>query len=191
MIGPTFTAVYDASVLYPAPLRDLLMHLALTQLFRARWSNDIHSEWIEAVLRDRSDLVREQLERTRELMDSNVLDCVVTGYESLIEGLELPDPGDRHVLAAAIRVSASVIVTHNLKDFPQHCLEPLGIEAQHPDEFVVHLLDLSPGAVCSAVRRQRMNLRRPPFSVDQFLATLQRQRLPETVARLRSFRELI
>lgn len=191
MIGPTFTAVYDASVLYPAPLRDLLMHLALTQLFRARWSADIHAEWMEAVLRDRPDLARAQLERTRELMDSNVLDCVVTGHQSLIAGLDLPDPDDRHVLAAAIRASASVIVTHNLKDFPQQRLGPYGIEAQHPDEFVVHLLDLSPGLVCAAVRRQRSNLRRPPFSVDEFLATLERQRLPETVARLRSFEELI
>lgn len=191
MIGPTFTAVYDACVLYPAPLRDLLMHLALTDLFRARWTADIHNEWMDAVRRNRTDLSQAQLERTRELMDRHVRDCVVTGYESLIEGLKLPDQDDRHVLAAAIRSSASVIVTFNLKDFPRDCLDPFDVEAQHPDEFVVHLLDLAPGLVCSAIRQQRNSLRRPPLSTQSFLTALERQRLPETVARLRSFAGLL
>ena len=107
----SFTALYDACTLYPAPLRDLLMHLALTDLFRARWSDQIHDEWISSVLEDRPDLRREQLERTRELMNAHVRDGLVTGYEDLIDGLTLPDPEDRHVLAAAIRGSASVIGT--------------------------------------------------------------------------------
>lgn len=128
----TFTALYDACVLYPAPLRDLLMQLALTDLFRARWTDQIHDEWIRNVLENRPDLKPEQLERTRELMNAHVRDSLVTGYESLIENLELPDPDDRHVLAAAIRTRASVIVTFNLTDFPAEVLEPLGIESQHP-----------------------------------------------------------
>ena len=85
-----FTVVYDAKVLYPAPLRDLLMRLALTDLFRAKWTDDIHDEWICNVLAARPDLTREQLERTRELMNANVRDCVVEGYQNLIPGLELP-----------------------------------------------------------------------------------------------------
>ena len=97
----TFTALYDACVLYPAPLRDLLLRLALTDLFRARWSNEIHDEWIRNVLANRPDLKREQLERTRELMNSNVRDSVVSDYEDLIDGLQLPDQGDRHVSAGA------------------------------------------------------------------------------------------
>ena len=147
-----FTAVYDASVLYPAPLRDLLMRLALTDLFRARWTEDIHEEWIRSLLEARPDLRREQLERTRELMNANVRDCLVAGYRSLIPGLELPDPDDRHVLAAAIRASASVIVTFNLRDFPAAQLEQYGAEAQHPDEFVVHLVGLNQAKVCAAAR---------------------------------------
>ena len=107
----TFTALYDACVLYPAPLRDLLMRLALTDLFRARWTDAIHEEWIRNVLANRSDLKREQLERTRDLMNAHVRDCLVTGHENLIEGLNLPGPDDRHVLAAAIRAGAGVIVT--------------------------------------------------------------------------------
>jgi hypothetical protein len=65
-----FTVIYDACVLYRAPLRDLLMRLALTDLYRARWSDQIHDEWISAVLRNRPDLSRQQLERTRSLMNA-------------------------------------------------------------------------------------------------------------------------
>src|SRR5579863_9090922 len=135
----TFTALYDACVLYPAPLRDLLMHLAMADLFRARWTDRIHDEWIRSVLANRPDLRREQLERTRRLMNAHILDCVVTGYEHLIDRLKLPDPNDRHVLAAAIRAGADVIVTMNLDDFPVKVLGPYGIEPQHPDVFVLHL----------------------------------------------------
>jgi len=94
--------LFDSCVLYPAPLRDLLMWLAIADLFQARWSERIHQEWIGNVLEHRSDLKREQLERTRALMDAKVEDCLVTGYEPLIDRLSLPDPDDRHVLAAAV-----------------------------------------------------------------------------------------
>src|SRR5437763_11557894 len=140
-IVATFTAFYDANVLYPAELRNLLMHLALTGLFRARWSPDVHEEWISNLLKKRPDLTRDKLERTRMLMDKNAVDALVTGYEDLIPALHLPDPDDRHVLAAAIRGHADVIVTMNLRDFPSNAITPFRIEAQHPDEFVLHLLD--------------------------------------------------
>lgn len=187
----TFTALYDACVLYPAPLRDFLMRLALTDLYRARWTDRIHDEWIEALLDRRPDLDRESLERTRALMNSNVRDCLVTGYESLIDALTLPDPDDRHVLAAAIRTRAHVIVTFNLDDFPENYLEQYGIAAQHPDEFITHLLDLSPAAVCAAAKRQREALQNPPKSVDDFLSALAKQRLPETVMRLAEYEHLL
>jgi len=74
------------------------------------------------------------------LMDQHATDALVTGYEELIDGLHLPDPDDRHVLAAAIRGRADVIVTCNLKDFPAGALKSYGIEAQHPDEFLLNLL---------------------------------------------------
>jgi predicted nucleic acid-binding protein len=187
----TFTAIFDSCVLYPAPLRDLLMRLAVADLFRARWTDQIHDEWMRSVLADRPDLTRGQLERTRQLMNAHVRDSLVTGYEALVGGLTLPDPDDRHVLAAAIQTRAAVIVTFNLKDFPEAILRPLGIEAQHPDEFLVHLLDLSPASVCAAVKRQRLALKRPPKSVDQLLAVLEQQQLPESVSRLKEFAELL
>ena len=186
-----FVAVYDACVLYPAPLRDLLLHLALTDLYRARWSERIHDEWMRSVLASRPDLSAEKLERTRSLMDSAIPDCLVTGFEGLIEHVSLPDPDDRHVLAAAIRCQAGVIVTYNTRDFPAERLLPYGIEAQHPDEFVSHLFDLSPAAVCSAVRDQRQFLNNPPQSVRELLDTFLSLGLPGTVAALESMQELL
>ena len=100
-----FTAFNDANVLYPAELRNLLMHLALTGLFRAKWSADVHEEWISNLLQKRPDLTRDKLERTRMLMDQHAVDALVTGYEDLIPDLQLPDPGDRHVLERLLFVA--------------------------------------------------------------------------------------
>jgi len=186
-----FTVVYDACVLYPAALRDFLMHLAITNLFRARWTEMIHEEWIRNVLRDRPDLTAHQLARTRQLMDENVLDCLVTGYESLVPSLSLPDLNDRHVLAAAIRCNANSIITFNTKDFPKESLEPFGIEAFHPDEFVLSQLCRAPSVVCSAAKRQRVNLRNPPKNVDECLNCFSQQGLLLTSKELRKYKNLI
>lgn len=110
-----FTAIYDACVLYPAPLRDFLMWLGLSGRFRARWTTQIHDEWKRSLLQNRPDLTSEQLDRTSALMDVAIPDALVTGHESLIPGLTLPDLDDRHVLAAAIRCGASVIVTFGVR----------------------------------------------------------------------------
>ena len=181
----TFTAFYDANVLYPAELRNLLMHLALTGLFRAKWSADVHEEWISALLEKRPDLTRDKLERTRALMDLHAVYALVTGYEDLIPGLRLPDPNDRHVLAAAIRGQANVIVTMNLRDFPADVVGAFGIETQHPDEFVLHLLDLAPGAVMAAAESHRQSLKNPPCTMDEYLETLGRQGLAKSASALR------
>ncbi len=186
-----FTALFDACVLHPAPLRDLLMHLALTDLFRAKWTDAIHDEWMRSVLECRPDLSREQLQRTRKLMDAHVRDCLVTGYEDLIPALVLPDPDDRHVLAAAIRSGADVIVTYNLSDFPPESLTKWGITPLHPDEFIFHLIDLAAPLVCIAAKRHRESLKNPPKTVDEYLGTLERQALARTVSELRPFAELI
>lgn len=187
---PAFTALFDACVLYPAPLRDLLMRLATTELFRARWSAAIHEEWIAAILATRPEL-HVQLARTRELMDAHVMDALVIGYEPLTETLHLPDPGDRHVLAAAITGRADLIVTKNLRDFPADRLAPFGIRAQHPDAFVRSLLELDETTTLAAVARHRASLRHPLKSVDDYLDTLLVQELAETVEVLRCHRERI
>lgn len=187
----SFTVVYDACVLYPARVRDFLIRLAGTNLVRARWTQDIHEEWITNLLQRRQDLSRDQLEYTRQLMDDAVLDCLVEGYASLVPALQLPDPGDRHVLAAAIRCNAQAIVTYNLRDFPAAQLEPYRIEAQHPDVFALHLYDLNPGAVIAAARSQRQALLNPPESVEEFLQGLLDAGFTETVSQLREIQELL
>jgi hypothetical protein len=177
--------LYDACVLYPAPLRDLLMRLALADLFQARWTDEIHDEWIRNVLADRPDVTPASLARCRKLMDEHVPDCLITGYETLIPTLFLPDPDDHHVLAAAIHGGAEAIVTFNLGDFPASHLGPYHIEAIHPDDFVVRLWEESAEVVLGVVRLQRTGLRRPPKTVAEYLATLEQCRLVATAVRLR------
>jgi hypothetical protein len=185
------TAIYDANILYPAPLRDLFIRLAQAGLVRARWTEAIHDEWMRNVIKDRPELTAERLARTRSLMNEAVRDCLVIGYEGLINSLKLPDPDDRHVVAAAIHAEAEVIVTFNLKDFPASALAGHGIQAIHPDEFLVSLLDAAPEPVCSAVKRQREGLRNPPKSAEELLATLENQGLARTVARLKPFIDVL
>ena len=188
---PILTAFLDASVMYPAPMRDFLMQLALIDVFKVKWSEQVHREWIEAVLRNRPDLTRVQLERTRELMNIHIEDALVDDFEHLIGGLLLPDPNDRHVLAAAIKGRAAFIITFNLKDFPRSVLSSFDIEAQHPDAFILRLMDIAPLDVVLAASEQRRNLKNPPKSVFDYLVTLERQGLTGTVARLRAYAALI
>ncbi len=177
--------IYDACVLYPAPLRDLLIRLARTDLFRARWTDLILDECFRNILEGRPELRPEMLARTRELMIRAVPDCLVAGYEPLIDGLQLPDPDDRHVLATAIRAAAQTIVTANLRDFPEAALRRYGIEALHPDDFVLDLLDLAPGAVTTVLVEQAAGLKSPPVTVPELLDTLRNQGLVRSVAKLR------
>ena len=186
-----FTAVFDACVLYPAPLRDFLMWLGLSGRFRARWSQDIHEEWKRNLLLNRPDLARAQLDRTSDLMDRAIPDGLVDGYEELIKGLTLPDPDDRHVLAAAIRCGASVIVTFNQRDFPAELLASYGMESQHPDEFGDNLFDLDAAAVVAAAQRQRAQLKNPPIDVDRYLEILFRQGLVQTTKALATYRSIL
>jgi hypothetical protein len=185
-----FSVIYDACVLYPAPLRDCLMRLALTDLFKARWTDRIHAEWIGALLGE-GKFSEARLIAVRDLMDAHVRDAKVTGYESLIDTLQLPDPDDRHVLAAAIRCNADAIVTFNLKDFPDDALAPYEIDVIHPDDFIYYQLDMAPARCCEALRKQREALRNPALTVDDFLAVLQKQQLPQTVSKLREYAEFL
>ena len=185
-----FTAFFDACVFYPAPLRDLLLRLASTNLFRTRWSAEVQEEWVRSLIADRPELA-DKLGRTRELMEKAIPDAEVTGYQGLIPSLNLPDPDDRHVLAAAVVGRADVIVTLNLRDFPESQLQPLGIEAQHPDVFVRHVLDVDLPVALTAVKAHRESLRRPALAPDDYLAMLGRQGLVETVTFLRRWNGLI
>jgi hypothetical protein len=178
-------AFLDASVLYSAPIRDFLMHLAVRGLYQARWSDRVQEEWTTALLRNRRDLTAAPLQRTRQLMDHHINDALVGGYEHIVGQLALPDADDRHVLAAAIHGGANVIVTINLRDFPADTLKAYGITALHPDAFISRLLEDQPDGVVTAFRQLHRNLEDPPLSMDELLAGFARIGLVETVAELR------
>lgn len=186
-----YTAVCDACVLYPAPLRDFLMWLALSGCFRARWNMQIHDEWKRNLLLNRTDLTQEQLDRTSALMDQAIPDGLVTGHQGLIADLVLPDPDDRHVLAAAIHCNAGIIVTFNEKDFPAAALSSFGIEAQHPDLFIENLFNLDTAVVVIAAQRQRAQLKNPPIEVNRYIDMLLRLGLVQTVKLLSTFQAIL
>ncbi|MGL4243459.1 MAG: PIN domain-containing protein [Beijerinckiaceae bacterium] len=185
------TALLDASVLYPAPLRDVLLQLAAADLYRARWTEAIHDEWINALLRNEPHRNRDALERTRTMMNTAALDALVDGYEALIPTLVLPDPNDRHVFAAAITGGCDTIVTANLKDFPAATLEPHGVRAQHPDAFLRLQLDRTPDNFCAAIRTVRARLKNPAYPAERYLKILEGQGLHDTAAALRTMQAAI
>lgn len=125
-------------------------------------------------------------------MNGAIDDCLVTNFEPLIESITgLPDADDRHVVAAAIRCNASVIVTFNLKDFPEIALDAWGLEAQHPDEFVENLFDLHPAQVLGAVQSMRRALRNPSLTVDDLFGILLRAGLAQTVKCLERYKGML
>ena len=178
------SAIIDACVLYSAPVRDLVVRLAQAGLFQARWSDEIHDEWMRNLLKNNPRVSRERLERTRSLLDAALRDCVVMGFSPLVDSLTLPDPDDRHVLAAAIHAGAGMILTFNLLDFPCESLAPHGVVARHPDALFCDLLDAAMEDFCAAARAQRMALKNPPMTIEQFLAKLADVGLRQTAARL-------
>jgi len=179
------SAAFDACVFYSASLRDFLLRLAEDKLVDPFWSEEIQKEWIDSLLQNRPNLKRENLERTCREMDFHFPRSLVRGYESILPGLTLPDPNDRHVLAVAIRMKTKYIVTFNLKDFPKTILQSYGIVAVSPDHFIFQLIQESPYFVLRTVKRHRLGLTRPPKTVDEYLATLEKQGLSRTVAFLR------
>jgi predicted nucleic acid-binding protein len=182
-------AVYDANVLYPAHLRDLLMRLAVSDLVRPHWSEEIHEEWMRNVHTDYPDVTWEDLKYTRREMDRALPDACAEGYRGLVEDLSLPDLGDRHILAVAIHVGADYIVTFNLGDFPERRLDPHGVEAVDPDELISLLTNRVPESVIEVAAQHRASLRKPPLSPDEYLQALRNGRMEKTADWLASRRE--
>lgn len=167
------------------------MNLVGEGMFHPRWSADIHDEWMRNVVKNMPQLALSRLERTRTLMDTFVPDAIVAGYSHLIDQLELPDPDDRHVLAAAIKSGAQAIVTFNLRDFPPAILQAFGILAIHPDDFLVDSFNENPNATCRAMKKHRLSLKNPPKTVHEYLESFDRQNLPRIRLTLETFKELL
>ena len=175
-------AVLDANVLHSYPLTLLLLELAVAGIYRPVWSEAIHEEWIRSVIRARPGISREQLVRRRRAMDAALPQAKVSGYESLISSLSLPDPDDRHVLAVALGAGATKIVTFNLRYFPDRALAPFHIIALHPDEFICDLLEKNPGIAEKVVGEMLERQERPPRTFRGLAETLEKLGLPRSAA---------
>jgi predicted nucleic acid-binding protein len=184
----TCVVVYDANVLYGNTLRDMLIRVARTRLVQAKWSDRILDEALENLAARRPDIERAKLDRLRTLMNAAVPDSLVTGYEPLIEGLKLPDPDDRHVLAAAIKCHAAMIITWNLTDFPAESLQPWQLEAKSPDGFLLEQISIDDRRVWACVQQIADSRRNPPETAEDVLDALERAGIVESVAALRSGR---
>lgn len=183
-----FIAILDACVLYPAPLRDLLLSLADHGLYKPKWSGLIQDEWSRNLLLNRPDLNKRQLELTIEVMNDAFPDSNVDKFDSLIPGIKLPDPDDRHVVAAAIRSKADVIVTYNLKDFPKSIENEYDIEIQHPDEFLCNVYDLHSIKAKEAFIKMVKRLKNPPKSQSEVLEILSKSDLKRIIEKLKDVR---
>ncbi len=178
------SVLYDANVLYSVTICDILIELAISGSFHAKWTDAIHREWIENLIKNRPDLSRARLERRRKKMDVAVRECLVVNYEHHIPNLTLPDLGDRHVLAAAIEAKCKYIITINLGDFPVNTLSLYGIKALHPDTFICELFESRPTITLMAFRNVRSRLVNPPYTPVEYLNNLHQQDLIDTAEKL-------
>lgn len=177
--------VYDASVLYPQYLRDLLLRLAIKGIVRALWTDQIVSEMLAARLKHRPDLDPDKLERLRGLINNAVDDCLIEGYEPLIEQVRLRDPSDRHVVAAAIYAKADLIVAND-KDFTAEDLAVWSITPKTADDFVLDCIDADPTRVWACVEEIAASHTAPPETAEDVLSRLEHGGLLRSVAALRS-----
>jgi hypothetical protein len=179
LTGARFIVLLDASALFSIRVTNLVLDVAKRGVFQVRWSDAIHDEWTRALVGKKPGTDPAGIARRRQVMDQSFPDALVTGFEHLVDSLKLPDADDRHVLAAAIASRADVIVTFNVKHFPPEQLAPFGLEAQHPDDFLMHQMGLAPVIFWEAAKAVRQRLHKPPQSPDEFLKALIRAGLPQ------------
>ena len=187
-----YTALLDACVLFPLAVCDALMSVAATGIYAAKWTRRIDEEWTRN-LEAYKGLPPGTFDLRRDQMRLACPDWEVTAeaWQPLEAALDLPDPGDRHVLAAALAGHADCIVTSNLVDFPSTKLEPMGIDVLHPDAFLLAQLELDPFRVLPAFRDMRRRLRNPAMDAMAFTQALQRNGLVETADYLHQAADLI
>lgn len=165
-----FTCVLDTNVIYPIEIRDLLFWFAFYELFTPKWSKHIFDEW-EDVMK-RKGVSKEEIKKRSNVANLAFPDALVVNYEPLISGLKLPDEKDRHVLAAAIKTNANVIVTNNLKDFPEVYLASFGLVAKSADDFIADIIDLNHEKALEAFRKLVLNRTNPDLDEYEVLDNL-------------------
>ncbi len=176
--------IFDACILYPFHLRNIVVQIAVDRLVDARWTDEIHGEWIRNLAANVPTIPIGRLQITRRLMNDALPHAMVTGYQEHIQAVTLPDPDDRHVVAAGIAGCASVILTWNLRDFPARELKKHGLRRQTPDAFLADLYDKTPDLTLASLANARRNLSKTRVSAPDFVDILKNQKLPQLSARI-------
>ena len=190
IVANPFVVILDANVLFPVRVRDVLLSFAFEGLCRARFTDDILEEWTTRLIALKPH-IEASVRAQEELIRTHFSECIVEGHLPLIAALDLPDPDDRHVLAAAIRCSAQVIVTENKRDFPDEILQEYSIEILGADEFLRNTYELFPSEAPQALRTVRARYRNPSMNPSEFLLDLTRYGLPKLAAIARRDIELL
>jgi predicted nucleic acid-binding protein len=169
-------AVFDACILYPFHLRNIVVQAATDHLVAARWTDEIHDEWVRNLAGARA-IPMAKLQRLRQFMNETLPAAMVTGYEEHVAAVNLPDPDDRHVVAAGIAAGAALILTWNVRHFPAKELKKFGLTRETPDAFLSGLYDKVPELVIGSLAKARRNLTKTDVSASDFIDILDRQRL--------------
>jgi hypothetical protein len=177
-------AIFDACVLYPFHLRNILVQAAVDRIVDARWTDEIHDEWIRNLASGSTPIPIDRLQRTRQLMDKVLPQALVREYESHIPLIKLPDPDDRHVVAAGITAGASIILTWNLRDFPPPELRKHKLRRTTPDRFLTGIYNKLPDLMVASLANARRNLTKSATSALEFVEIMREQRLTQLTKRV-------
>ncbi len=173
-----FTVVLDTNVIYPLAIRDLLFWFAHYDLYSPKWSNTIFQEWKRVMIR--KGVSELEAEKRIQVANKAFPDAEVLNYEGIIGTLSLPDPNDCHVLAAAIKINADLIVTNNLKDFPSEYIQTFGLAVKTADDFITDIIDLNHDTAIAAFKELVLNKRNPDLTEFQVLNLLRRVGLKDS-----------
>jgi predicted nucleic acid-binding protein len=173
-----FTVVLDTNVVYPVIIRDILFWFAYHDLYTPKWSQHIFEEWKRVMMQKG---VSED-NANKRIAKANLAfpDALVQNYKSLIANLHLPDKDDRHVVAAAIKTNAHLIVTNNIKDFPNQYLQTFGLIAKTADDFLTDIIDLNQDTARNAFKEMVLNKKNPKQDEFEVLKLLRNAGLSDT-----------
>jgi hypothetical protein len=184
MVFEPSVVIFDACILYPFHLRNIVVQIAVDRLVDARWTDEIHDEWIRNLAANVPAIPIERLQITRRLMNGALPHAMVAGYQGHVQAVTLPDPDDRHVVAAGIAGGASVVLTWNLLDFPVRELKKHGLRRQTPDALLVDLYNKVPDLTLASLANARRNLSKTRVSASDFVDILKNQKLIQLSARV-------